>query len=339
MQRYLPALMVALIATGTVTVAQRSLAVEPNCPEPSNSWRCDDPPPTTDPPPPSTTTAPPPPTTTDPPPSGGQFVEDFSTPAGFTDRFDKGWSGLDPSTLPDYVPHIDEWNGDHNHACGAPTTLRRVHIDVKDELFWWCAPNGPDTGHVMVGANTTGYNIAWLSPRQWFRDVSRVCWDMSLNRVSGGKWFQLVIAARTDIERVQTQLGRVDLGFTGPGFQVDGGPSTGVNPTAASGGVRVFQGNMQFWRGATFTTGFTDGEVIAADKATRFRHCAIDNGNGTVTLTQARPDGVVHSRTGPGAFPLGDVRVVWQDDMYDPPKRQHYSEDNLTWHLDNFEIS
>ena len=327
----------ALIGVGTVAaVASPSAEAKPCAHHDPPSRKCPRPPPPT-----TTTLAP---TTTSinvtttsvaPPPPGAYF-EDFASPTDF-DAFDRGWSGLDPSTFPDYVEHIDEWNGDHDMSCGAPTTLRLIHVDNKADHFWWCGPGGPDTGHVMIGINTTGYNIAWISPRQWFRDVSRVCWDQSLNQVGGGKWAQVVLAARVDVEREQTRLGRLDLGFTGPGFQDPNGPTTGVHPTAASGGAKMFQGGFQFWRGAAFTTSMPSG-YIHHEKATRFRHCMVDNGNGTVTLTQQRPSGTV-THTGPGSFPNGDVRVVWQDDNYDPPKREHYDPNSLTWHLDNFEIA
>ena len=297
-------------------------------------------PPSTVPPAPPATVAPTTTPTTSPPSPPGpvQFRADFATAADFDARFDHGFSGLDPSTFPDYVPHIDSWNGDHNMACEGPTTLRTIHVDNKDDFFWWCAPGGdPAKGHVMVGVNTTGYNIAWFSPSQYFTNVSRVCWDQNLTELGGGKWMQVVLAARADVERVQAQLGHLDLGFTGPGFQVDGGPTTGVHPTAASGGAKMFRGGFGYWRGADFTTEMPGGQVTT-DKATRYRHCMIDNGNGTITLTQQRPDGV-HSHTGPGTMPDGDVRVVWQDDNYDVPKRDNYDPNNLTWHIDNIEIS
>ena len=75
------------------------------------------------------------------------------------------------------------------------------------------------------------------------------------------------------------------------------------------------------------------------DKATRFQHCMIDDGNGTVRVTQARPDGTTRTRTFRGSFPDGQVRVVFEDDMYDPPKRAGYRTDTLTWHWDNIQIA
>jgi hypothetical protein len=37
-------------------------------------------------------------------------------------------------------------------------------------------------------------------------------------------------------------------------------------------------------------------------------------------------------------IPSGKVRVIFQDDNYDPPKRDGYDPNKLTWHWDNILI-
>ena len=84
--------------------------------------------------------------------------------------------------------------------------------------------------------------------------------------------------------------------------------------------------------------------VTVSDKAARYKHCVIDNGNGTLTTTIAQPNGRTVSRTVTGNIPDGDIRVQFGDDSYDPDK--HFdargaapnSTGLYTWHWDNIEI-
>ena len=69
-----------------------------------------------------------------------------------------------------------------------------------------------------------------------------------------------------------------------------------------------------------------------------------DNRNGSVTLTQARPDGAMETHTSPGHFPTGHVRVAFLDDNYNPDK--HFNAEgvppddtHLTWHWDRIQIT
>ena len=84
---------------------------------------------------------------------------------------------------------------------------------------------------------------------------------------------------------------------------------------------------------------------LTSDKAARFQHCMVDNENGTVTLSQGRPDGSVATQTVSGDLPGGAVRVVFQDDNYNPDKHFDGSMHPpagahlYTWHWDNIQIS
>jgi hypothetical protein len=278
-------------------------------------------------------------------PSELMFSEDFSTSDGFYARFDHGWSGQDPARWPDSANPRRSWPGDHDASCNGPTTTRQINVADKESVFWWCAPGGDAAkGHVMTGVNTEGYNIAWFSPKQWFDNVTRVCWDQNLTDLGGGKWTQVVLVSEADAARY---VG--DLGFTGPGFQTDGGPTTGVHPTSGSGGSKTFQGSFEIWRGGTVTgqqdwwtlNGSGFGTSGYADKAARYRHCMVDNEDGSVTISQARPDGRTYTQTVRGDLPDGRVRVVFQDDNYNPDKHDGTSGPNdarYTWHWDNIQI-
>jgi hypothetical protein len=288
----------------------------------------------------TTTTVPP--VTTMPTP-GAAFSEDFATEAGFYSRFDYGFSGGDPRTnQPNHV-----WHGDHDMACGGATTSRTIDLQGPvDDWFWYCAPGGePSRGHMMTSLVTSGYDALWFSPKQWFTNVSRVCWDQNLTTVGGAKWTLVVLATEADIAANPGE----GLGFTGPGFQDMGGPTTGVHflPGTESVGVKQFNGNFDYFDGfpSDFHSSPFDGGVNTADKATRFKHCMIDNGNGTITTTQQRPGGSTATETTTGRFPDGRVRAVFIDDTYDAIKHDPYPLgcqlmgtpdcDRMTWHWDN----
>jgi hypothetical protein len=98
-------------------------------------------------------------------------------------------------------------------------------------------------------------------------------------------------------------------------------------------------------RGQTKTYSDWNGLHNITDKATRYTICVRDNGNGTVTRTQARPGGVVAVSTGPGRFPAGPRVFILEDDSYNPMKAYEDEgiprnvPDPFTWHWDNIRIS
>jgi hypothetical protein len=282
------------------------------------------------------------------------FMATFDTPAGFYDEFDYGLSGQDPASNwnPD---RLVTWTGDHDEDCGAPTSLRTIDIDRDtrdleggtvddfDELFWWCRE------HVMTALNTVGYTIAWFSPKQYFSDISRVCWDLNVTEMSSRKWTQVLFVSEEDAMSHPTDRasGGFDLGFTNPIFRdTPGFPSTGILPRAGDlAGMQLQQRGYFGWfqDQDTWTTeaaGESQSIIGVTDKATRYRHCIEQLDADTIRFTQERPatHGGSQQVDVPGRIPQGPVRVVFQDDNYNGPKGELYDENANTWHWDNIVI-
>ncbi len=261
-----------------------------------------------------------------PPPAGsGDFLETFDTAAGFTTRFKtQVMHGAKP-------PVISSWPGDHNVHCQGPTTYRTVRASVPAESLYWCAPNGPDTGHIMTSMNTSGYGQVDFSPNQVFPRIRRVCWDQNLTELGGRKWTQVVVVPESIY---QANAKRLD--YVKPPIQAD----------VAVGGVRISGETFLFEmvRGSSVTyvgqtiSDFNFSGFTTTDKAQRFRHCITDLENGTVRIEMQRPD---HTdvRTLRGSFTNGPARVIFQDDNYDGPKDETPKPENpFTWHWDNILI-
>ena len=232
------------------------------------------------------------------PAAGGepQFFEDFAEESGFHDRFDTSVShGVDPLAVPDAV---HEWSGDHDMSCAGPTTQRVVHVAAHAESFWWCAPKGPESGHLMTSLNTLGYGIASFSPRQVFEDVSRVCWTQNLTDLGGRKWTQMLVVPE---ETFQANGLRMD--YVSPGFGDEGTPGGNqLIPPDEAFGLKVLVGTVIAFMGREEIGGSGPDLFTTEDKAKRYRHCVTDLGDGTVEIEQERDDGV-HTWTSPRRVP------------------------------------
>jgi len=284
------------------------------------------------------------------------FDATFDTPSDFFDRFDVGFSGFVPGQN-GASSRITTFHGDHNMACDAPTTSRDVTLSGTAEkfdysqVFWWCAPKGPPSGHVMTAVDTTGYNIAWFSPKQMFTDVSQVCWDINETLMSRRKWTQVVFVSAADAGRypsgslsdigsIARGSGGFDLGFTNPDFQDENG--TGFHPSSSTAGFRNLDGSANWFQGTSWVEQFV-GPVApdreqTTDKAARFKHCLTNGPGNTVILTKATPTTGTVVRILAGHIPPGPVRVVFQDDEYDGMKDDRYDANVLTWHWDNIHV-
>ena len=234
----------------------------------------------------------------------------------------------------------NDWHADHGMSCENPNTSNRtIHLtsqqQASEAAYYYCVPDGnQDKAHVMTTVNTEGYVTVWFSPKPTFRNVSKVCWDQNITDLGGGKW--TVVNFLTPAE----YAGKTDLGYTSPDFPKNGGPSSPQGP--AANGVKVFRGSMTSYTNKQFHDGARG--VTVSDKAARYKHCVIDNGNGTLTTTIAQPNGTTVSRTVTGNIPDGDIRVQFGDDSYDPDK--HFDAKGVaanstglyTWHWDNIQI-
>jgi hypothetical protein len=298
----------------------------------------------------TTTTAPPPTTTTIPrPPGSVLFFEDFTgdTMANFTSTFD--WSVVD------LWRGDASWQGHHDMSCGGPTTERTLHhapisnTDPGPE-FWLCGPNGPTSDHLMTsnGDNHT-FGITAFSPKPSFSG-NQVCWDVN-QTVSPGRrlWWevQVIPAAAVTNARSLASLGLMVNGvdfergsaYVGWGIGIDGTYMKRPNPP--TGIIFDFTEEMvRIWRGQTLMfnpgNGWEPGvRYVTTDRATRAHHCMVDNGNGTMTLTQQRGT-ETYTRTVPVSFPK-PYRVIFSAQNYNAGKDGTAS--NQTWHWDNILVS
>jgi hypothetical protein len=263
-----------------------------------------------------------------PPPAAGagDFIETFESPTAFATRFKtQVLHGVKP-------PTISSWLGDHDVHCGPPTTTRTIRAAAPAESFYWCAPNGSGSGHIMTSMNSSGYAQVDFSPNRSFTKIKRVCWDQNLTELGGRKWNQVVVVPESIY---QANGGRID--YIKPPLQND----------VAVGGVRISGETFMFemLRGSTVTyvgqsiSDFDFAGFTTPDKAQRFRHCITDLENGTVRIQLGRPNGVTDTRTLSGSFPNGPARVIFQDDTYDAPKDSTPRPANpFTWHWDNILI-
>lgn len=298
----------------------------------------------------TTTTAAP--TTTTTVPSGGAFSESFADPDAFAARFDT-YAGnyCTPGTTcrPEEQGGIASFPGDHDMSCSPPLPQRTVQISNHANLFWWCAPGGPDTGHVMVANHTTGYAVVGFTPKQTFTDVSRVCFTLNLTDLGGGKWFtmQLVPLAtiqehpNTNPRRVQEGEGSYRLDYVSPGFNDPNGPGGFNLQGERTAGIKVFRGELAYWNGVggpqdDFLAHSVDFNTAGDDRATRYRHCLEEIG-GQVRVTQHRPNGQVRTLTALGGLPNGPVKVLFLDDTYDSEKHDGRP-GFVTWHVDDIQI-
>jgi hypothetical protein len=282
----------------------------------------------------------------------GSWVATFDTPADFYDRFDT-YTGNYCTSGTDCRPEnisntIKQFQGTHSMACEAPPSKRTVDVSDHDNLFWWCAPGGAATGHLMTGLNASGYALVNFSPKQSFTNVRQVCWDMSLADLGGGKWANVVLVPEatylshpnTNPRQVLDGEGPFRLDYVTPNFVASNGPGDFNIQDLGSGagavvGVKQFRGTTQIYRGSNPIREDGDMWTAGADESTRYRHCFRDNRNGTLTYTQQRATGL-HTVTANGSFPTGPVRVILQDDTYDADK--HGGTGRYTWHWDNISI-
>ena len=285
------------------------------------------------------------------------FSATFDSPGDFAALFDHGYSGAESWNFPD---GIGSYQGDHSAAdpCSDPYTSRTISLsgtgttaDVE-QPFYWCAPSGPASGHLMTAVNTVGYNIAWFSPKDAFSGIQKVCWDINETELSHRKWTQVVFVDAADAVKYPAGTptypddggyargsGGFDLGYTSPEFSDPNGPTTRIlDGDGSQAGFKTQTGSVEWWQGGDFISHDYSQLTGITDKATRYTSC-LEQQSGGVRLPRATPGGV-QTFDIPGAqIPQDARRVVFEDDNYDPPKDTvAYSPDRLTWHWDNIQV-
>lgn len=304
---------------------------------------------------PSTTSPPPAPTSTPSssaspttsapsttPPPGVAFSEDFTSPTSFAERFVHhvgNACSADQTCRPENDPlnPIHEFTGDHDRACNGPDTTRTIDVANREDFFWHCAPGGAATGHLMTGYNTGGYAVVSFAVGRPFTNVARVCWDINLTDESGGRWANMVLVDEALYQRFAPRLDYVAPEFNDPGgpgdFNIQAGDHGGAGDIF---GLKSFRGQLEVYRDASILWAngsfFPEFQAIT-DKATRYQHC-VERVPGGTRITQQTPFGP-RVYTAPASMPTGTVRVLFQDEMYDPPKRDGYAPNKVTWHFDN----
>jgi hypothetical protein len=274
-----------------------------------------------------------------PPVSGSQFMATFETASDFFDRFDRHiMSGAN-------APISQDWMADHDMACSAPPTERPVHGGAihsgqnPDHLFFWCAPGGDTAkGHIMSTVHTGGVVDVSFSPRQVFVDPRQVCWDVNTTWLSSRKWVNVLVVPAA---AVAANGGRLDFLTT-----EDMGLAANAGLPMPTGSVRIkeFFGHVETQVHAPGGHYAIYGTFLRdVDKATRYQHCLTENPDGTLTIFVDRPAGNADiNATFPGQFPSGQVRVIFQDALYDAPKGEilpNLAGNFNTWHWDNISIS
>lgn len=233
--------------------------------------------------------------------------------------------------------------GDHNDMCSGPDlqrTLDNADPDLR-KYFWYCAPGGPTTGHIMTAFDTTGYNVVSFSPNQTFTDVDHVCWKINATEEGGGKWTNMIIVPEALYQQFAPRMDYVRFDFNSQNAPGDFNIQMADHPGQSFFGVTDFRGTQYVYDGDVLLDHpGGDSAHVTTDKAARYQHCIDKTGATTARLTVQRPDGPdsVYNVDVGDAWPSGPVRVIFQDEMYDPPKRAGYNDHNVTWHWDDIEI-
>jgi hypothetical protein len=197
------------------------------------------------------------------------------------------------------------------------------------------------------------FGITAFAPKPAFSRATakRVCWDVNLTVSSGRRlWWEVqlinanAVANERSLASKGLMVGGVDFergtAYLAWGQSMDG--TFMKRPWPADSLVFDFtEERVRIWKGQTDTFFAPyESRPVTEDRATRAQHCMVDNGNGTITFSQARaaglPSAPVYTRTVPGSFP-DTYRVIFSAQNYNSGKDGTQS--NQTWHWDNILVS
>jgi hypothetical protein len=257
--------------------------------------------------------------------SGAQFVATFDGNSGLS-AFNYGVWHRDP-----HLVDQTQWPGDHDLACGPPTTSRTIHRNNPSESFYMCVD------HLMSSVgDTSGYSVAWFSPNQVFGSVSSVNFDVNLTDLGPRQWWKVGVVS--DALYTSSYSDAYD-GKSVPGFLVSDVGSSALRDNLATSDrlLATWSGQASAgWPGGYMKIGNsntgTTSNPTPNDKAKRHPISLVDNRNGTITFTVA---GVSVTRS--GSFPACPCRVVFYDHKYTPNKMDG-APAGYTWHWDNIVV-
>jgi hypothetical protein len=257
------------------------------------------------------------------------LVETFDTPASL-DRFDfavhHAWTANDTD---------ETWVGDHDTSCGAPEPGRTVRnptrVDdgktyypgMRNPVAYWCRV------HMMTTFNTNHYAQVDFAPKQTFEGVARVCWDQNRTDLGSRTWTQVVVVP---LDTFDANRGRFD--YVASRFSPDGPGKYGIHPTDETLMVEFGQGAPRVQVGQAVDDSAGHGWNAGSDKATRYQICFENAGSNQLRVTQGRAGGGADVYTLRGQIPTGDVKVIFQHDLYNPDKAPGV-DNGYTWHWDN----
>ena len=187
---------------------------------------------------------------------------------------------------------------------------------------------------MMTSFNTAGYGQVDFSPAQTFSDLTTVCWDQNQTNLGNRKWTQVVV-----VPEAEFQANDERLDYVVPRLRGRAG-SAGIPLKRDVFLFEMVQGSTVVHVGQR-DTGVDFGGIQTIDeKARRFTTCMTDLDDGTIEIELERLDSV-ETRVLGGSFPDGDVRVIFQDDNYNPQKAENPAlvPDPFTWHWDNIVVN
>lgn len=272
------------------------------------------------------------------------FVQSFDTAASLNDIVFQISDGRS------FPGDPKSFTGDHSlpgadGMCGGPGESRQLSSGVKPRevptrfsdaevealgLAYWC-PNGGN--HIMTAFDTSGYAHFDFRPDETFTDVARVCWDQNITDM-GGKWTEVAVVP---LALFNANGQRMD--YTHPDRNGSGKPGSWGLPITNGVFKGGFHGGQQSASVNQSTDRGSNHQGTTEEKGLRTQHCVNDNGDGTVTMSRGTADGGLQVDRLNGAFPAGEVVVIFSDVSYNPDKRPGHDADENTWHWDNLLIS
>lgn len=253
------------------------------------------------------------PATPRPPVPDDAFFEDFTGNTGL-EQFATGIDHRD-----EFMIENTQWYGDHDTDCGDPSSTQRlIHRDRPDESFYMCRD------HMMTSVgDTSGYSIAWFSPKQTFEAGTHtsVSWDVNVTDLGNRQWWEVsIIPIGTPF------LATVD-------WLADTANIDSYDQRSIIVGKGPFGNDGNIYTQGTDRDPLGWDEVCDADpegcdsKAIRRTFTVTDNRDGTVTV-----DYLGDQYTYPGEFP-DQFKVYFKDHNYTPDKDGEPV--GHTWHWDN----